>query len=72
MKDNKEKTREFKLRMYKYVIRLIKFLWRLPNDSVTRKIQNQPIQSGTSIGVNYFEAQSASSKLDYKIFSIIL
>jgi len=57
---------EFKERIYKYIIRLVKFLNGLPKDNVIREIINQLMRSGTSIGANYFEAQSASSKKDYQ------
>ncbi len=60
------KKEEFKNRIYSYIIRLIKFLNTLPNDSVEKKKKKQLIRSGTSIGANYFEAQSASSKKDFQ------
>ena len=64
---------EFKLRIYRYIIRLLKFLAKLPNDPVTREIKTQLTKSGTSIGANYFEAEAASSKKDYQnYFSIAL
>jgi len=67
--DDKDKLKEgFKERIYKYIIRLVKFLSSLPKDSVTREIVSQLMRSGTSIGANYFEAQSASSKRDYQNF----
>lgn len=49
-------------------MRLVKFLSNLPKDNVTREIVSQLMRSGTSIGANYFEAQSASSKRDYQNF----
>jgi len=66
---NKDKLKqEFKVRLYKYVLCLVKFLSSLPNDPVIREIKTQLMDSGTSIGANYFEAQGASSKQDYKNF----
>ena len=65
MVDRKNLKREFKLRIYRYVIRLLKFLVKLPNEPVTRDIKSQLTRSGTSIGANYFEAEGASSKKDY-------
>ncbi|PIY00394.1 hypothetical protein COZ22_00370 [bacterium (Candidatus Howlettbacteria) CG_4_10_14_3_um_filter_37_10] len=53
---------EFKVKVYNYIIRLLKFLTKLPNDPVIREIKSQLTKSGTSIGANYFEAKSASSK----------
>ena len=59
---------EFKLRIYKYILRLVKFLSSLPKDLVIREIISQLMRSGTSIGANYFEAYAASSKKDYQNF----
>jgi len=65
MVDRKNLKREFKLRIYRNVIRLLKFLVKLPNEPVSREIKSQLTRSGTSIGANYFEAEGASSKKDY-------
>jgi len=56
----------FKNRIYNYIIRLIKFLNILPKNQIIQTIVGQLLRSGTSIGANYFEAQSASSKKDYQ------
>ena len=65
--DNRGKLREeFKDRIYKYVLRIVKFLSSLPYNPLMREIVAQLMRSGTSIGANYFEAQSASSKKDYQ------
>jgi len=65
--DDKNKLRqEFKLRLYKYIIRLLKFLVKLPDDAVTQEIKKQLTKSGTSMGANYFEAEAASSRKDYQ------
>jgi len=73
MEDKKAIKEEFKLRIYRYVIRLLKFLVKLSNDPVSREVKNQLIRSGSSIGANYFEAEAASSKKDYQnYFSIAL
>lgn len=65
----KDKLRQkFRLRIYKYILRLVKFLSKLPQNPVPREIINQLMRSGTSIGANYFEAQAASSKRDYQNF----
>lgn len=64
---NKQK-REFKARIYRYILQLIKFLTYLPKDPITREITGQLMRSGTSIGANYFEAEGASSKKDYQNF----
>lgn len=59
---------KFKIRIYQYVINLIKFLARVPNNLITIEIKKQLIRSGTSIGANYFEAEAASSKKDFQNF----
>jgi len=60
-----EKTKEFKKRLYNFVLRLIECIDELPKDSVSRLIGNQLIRSGTSILGTYIEGLSASSKKDY-------
>lgn len=62
---------KFKSRIYRYVLRLIKFLSKLPNTAVVYEIKKQLIKSGTSIGANYFEAEAASSKKDFLNFFLI-
>jgi len=62
------KKEQFRLRIYKYVLRLIRFLSKLPNDPVIREIKSQLTKSGTSMGANYFEANAASSKRDFQNF----
>ena len=57
---------EFKDRIYKYIIRILKFLTKLSNNPVINEIKKQLTRSGTSIGANYFEAKGASSKKDYQ------
>ena len=59
---------EFKVRLYKYILRLVRFLSKFPKDPTTREIIGQLIRSGTSIGANYFEAYAASSKKDFQNF----
>lgn len=59
---------EFKKRIYKYILRLVRFLSKLPKIPVVREIVSQVMRSGTSIGANYFEAAGASSKKDYQNF----
>ncbi|MDD5032194.1 MAG: four helix bundle protein [Patescibacteria group bacterium] len=57
---------EFKIRLYKYIIRLLRFLHKIPYDAVISEIRKQLIRSGTSIGANYFEAEAAISKKDFQ------
>lgn len=56
---------EFKKRVYSWVLRLIKFIDKLPKDSVSGVMGKQLLRSGTSILANYIEANSASSKKDF-------
>ena len=63
--DNAKFKNEFKKRLYDWVLRLIKFIDRLPKDSVCSVMGKQLLRSGTSILANYIEANSASSKKDF-------
>ena len=65
MEDRHLKKEEFQKRIRFYTIRLVKFLSTLPKDPVTREVISQLMRSGTSMGANYFEAQSSSSKRDF-------
>jgi four helix bundle protein len=66
---NKEKfKKDFKARIYLFILRLLKFIDTLPKESVCRIIGDQLIRSGTSIGANYVEAQASSSKKDFTNF----
>ena len=56
---------EFKKRLYSWVLRLIKFIDKLPKDSVCSVMGKQLLRSGTSILANYVEANSASSRKDF-------
>jgi four helix bundle protein len=56
---------EFRKRLYNFVLKLIEFIDKLPNDNVSRRIGDQLLRSGTSILGNYIEGQSASSKKDF-------
>lgn len=68
MDGKQEQKKQFKIRIYKYTLCLVKFLSALPQNPVNREIICQVMASGTSMGANYFEAQSASSKKDYQNF----
>ena len=74
MQNDKEKRKkEFKARLYNFVLKLIEFIDRLPNDNVSRRIGDQLLRSGTSIIGNYIEGQAASSKKDFtNYFNIAL
>lgn len=66
MKTNSyEKTKELKRRLYAFVLRLIDVIDRLPKDTVTQRIIDQLIRSGTSILGTYIEGLSSSSRRDF-------
>lgn len=68
-KDNKTFSEELKYRIYKFILRLIKFTETLPrNDDLCRIIRNQLIRSGTSTGANCAEAIAGSTKKDFTNF----
>ncbi len=69
MENDKEKFKnEFKKRLYNWVLRLIKFIDKLPKDNVCNVIGKQLLRSGTSVLANYIEAGAASSKKDFTNF----
>jgi four helix bundle protein len=64
---------EFKERLYRFVLVLIKYLGTIPYDSTSKILINQLTRSSTSILANYIEGQSASSRKDFiKYFEISL
>ena len=66
MENDKAKFKnEFKRRLYNWGLRLIKFIDKLPKDSVCSVMGKQLLRSGTSILANYIEANSSSSKKDF-------
>jgi four helix bundle protein len=69
MQNDKEKIKnEFRLRIKKFILDLIKFLNGLSKTSSNEVIGRQLLRSGTSVGGNYIEAQAASSKKDFLNF----
>lgn len=67
--DNKTFGEKLKERIYRWILRLIKFIETLSKyDNLCRVASEQLIRSGTSIGANYFEATSGSSKKDFTNF----
>ncbi len=67
IKDNNRKS-EFKRRLYNFTLDLIKFIEKLPNDNVSKRLSDQLLRSGTSVIANYIEGQAASSRKDYTNF----
>jgi len=67
MQNDKSKFKmEFKSRLYKWVLDLIKILDNLyKKDFISETMGKQLLRSGTSVLANYIEANSASSKKDF-------
>jgi four helix bundle protein len=57
---------ELEKRTLEFSKNLIKTVQQLPNNQVNYKIGGQVIDSGTSIGANYREANAAESSKDFK------
>mgnify|MGYP001561692605 CR=1 FL=1 len=66
--DSAKFKNEFKKRLYKWTLNVIKFIDILPKDSVSEIMGKQLIRSGTSVLANYIEANSASSRKDFTNF----
>lgn len=66
--DNAKFKNEFKSRLYKWVLRLVKFIDSLGKGNVNEVMGKQLLRSGTSILANYVEANSASSRKDFTNF----
>lgn len=66
MQNDKEKfKKEFKSRLYHFVIKLIHLIENLPKDKTCYVVGDQLLRSGTSLLGNYIEGQSACSKRDF-------
>ena len=52
-------------RLFKFAVRVIKYLRTLPNTSEYSVIRYQLTKSSTSSGANYEEAQAGSSRADF-------
>ena len=64
--DNSKFKNEFKARLYKWVLALIKILDTLyRKDFVSETMGKQLLRCGTSVLANYVEANSASSRKDF-------
>jgi four helix bundle protein len=57
--------RDLDERLLEYGVRIIRLVEALPKSSVSRRIGDQLLRSGTSVGANYEEAQGAESKEDF-------
>lgn len=66
--ESRQMKKEFKARLYKFILNLIKFINQLPQNQVTKVIADQLLRSSTSILANYIEGLSASSKKEFLVF----
>ncbi len=63
-----DKSKEYNLesRTIKFSGEIIDFLKTIKRDSINNPLISQLVRSSTSIGANYYEANGASSKKDFK------
>ncbi len=59
---------DFRDRLYRFVLRVIKFVGTLPLNPVTKVIIPQLLRSAASILANYIEARAASSRKEFTLF----
>ncbi|MDF1612957.1 MAG: four helix bundle protein [Stygiobacter sp.] len=55
---------EFKQRIYFFTLKLIELIDSLPKDDVSKKINDQLFQSGTSVISKFIEATASATKKD--------
>ena len=66
MSKEKDTTRiDLSERLLDYGANVIKLVESLPNNLIGKRIGDQLLRSGTSVGANYEEAQGAESKKDF-------
>ena len=52
-------------RLLDFAVRIVRLVDQLPANLVARRIGDQLLRCGTSVGANYEEAQAAESKVDF-------
>ncbi len=57
--------RDLQQRLLDYGVRIIKLVESLPKTLTGRRIADQPLRSGTSVGAHYEEARGAESREDF-------
>jgi four helix bundle protein len=57
--------KDLEIRTKEFAIRIIKFVAALPENRITAESGHQLLMSGTSVGVNYGEANRAESRRDF-------
>jgi four helix bundle protein len=60
-----ENKRDIKDRSFKFAVRIIKFVQKLPRNYVSQKIGGQLVDAATSVGANVEEATGGFSKKDF-------
>jgi four helix bundle protein len=60
-----ENKRDIKDRSFKFAVRVIKFVQKLPRNYVSQKIGGQLLDAATSVGANVEEATGGFSKKDF-------
>lgn len=63
--DKRKKAKELEERTKDFALRVIKFVSGLPKNRVSDVIGYQLLKAGTSIGANYREANRAESRKDF-------
>lgn len=61
-----EKKFDFEERTALFGENVLRFLRKIPNNSINSPLVNQLAKSATSMGANYCEADDAKSKKDFK------
>ena len=64
--NNKEYAKELEKRTKLFAVKIITLSSKLPNTTEGRVVKNQIAKAGTSIGVNYREANRSRSKADFR------
>ncbi len=57
--------RDLDERLLEFAARIVRFVQILPNNLIGKRIGDQLLRSGTSVGANYEEAQGAESHNDF-------
>jgi four helix bundle protein len=60
-----ENERDLGERLLAYAARIVRLVVELPATMVGKRLGDQLLRSGTSVGANYEEAQGAESKADF-------
>lgn len=66
MKEKQQRKYDLEERTARFGEKIITFCRKIKGDEVTKPLISQIVRSGTSVGANYREANSASSKKDFR------